>query len=139
MSEYNNPAAAQVAAYIEQSYGVVPECLWKDSDSAALRHPSDKKWFGIIMPGVAWRKLGVQRDGAVDVLNVKCDPVILPSLIDHEGLFPAWHMNKQHWISVALDGSVPMDKVVWLIDASYAMTLRKPKRKPDKKNREGCR
>lgn len=119
----------QVEAYIEETYGVVPEMLWKDSDGAAIRHLTDKKWFGIIMPGIAWRKLGMERDGAVDVMNVKCDPVILPSLIDGKGLFPAYHMNKQHWISIALDGSVPVEKIIWLIDASYMMTLKKPRAK----------
>ena len=116
----------QVEAYIRETYGVTPECLWRDSDSAAIRHTADKKWFGIIMPGIPWRKLGKDCDGAADVLNVKCDPVILPSLIDGQGLFPAYHMNKQHWLSIALDGSVPMEKIIWLIDASYMLTLKKP-------------
>ena len=119
----------QVEVYLRDMYGVTPECLWKDSDAAAIRHHADKKWFGIIMPGIAWKKLGADRDGAVDVMNVKCDPVILPSLIDGAGLFPAYHMNKQHWLSIALDGSVPMDKIIWLVDASYVMTMKKQKRR----------
>ena len=118
----------QVEAYLEETYGVAPEMLWKDSEAAAIRHNADKKWFGIIMPGIAWRKLGVDRDGVVDVMNVKCDPVILPSLIDGQGLFPAYHMNKQHWISIVLDGSVQMEKIMWLLDASYLLTLKKAKR-----------
>lgn len=118
----------QVETYIEETYGVVPEMLWKDSDSAAIRHKADKKWFGVILPGIAWRKLGVDREGTVDVLDVKCDPVVLPSLIDRQGLFPGYHMNKQHWITAVLDGSVPIEKLVWLIDASYMMTLKKPRR-----------
>ena len=119
----------QVETYIEETYGVVPEMLWKDSDSAAIRHKADKKWFGVILPGIAWRKLGVDREGTVDVLDVKCDPVVLPSLIDRQGLFPGYHMNKQHWITAVLDGSVPIEKLVWLIDASYMMTLKKPRRR----------
>lgn len=137
MAEHGNAVRAELERYLEESFGVVPECLWKDSDSAAIRHLTDKKWFGIIMPGIAWRKLGADRDGMVDVLNVKVDPVILPSLIDHAGLFPAWHMNKQHWISVVLDGSVPMDKIIWLVDASHDMTRRKPA--AGKKKKEGAR
>ena len=128
---------AQVECYIEESYGVAPECLWKDSDAAAFRHPADKKWFGLVMPSIAWAKLCPEREGAVDVLNVKCDPVILPSLVDGRGLFPAYHMNKQHWLSIALDGSVPLEKIVWLIDASYMMTMKKAKR-PGKKPKESC-
>ncbi|MBP3656242.1 MAG: MmcQ/YjbR family DNA-binding protein [Clostridia bacterium] len=125
--------AADVVRYIREAYGVTPEYLWKDSDSAALRHHADKKWFGVIMPGITWRKLGADRDGTVDILNVKCDPMLLPSLADGDGLFPGFHMNKQHWISIALDGSVPMEKLIWLADASYMMTLRKPKSAQKKK------
>ena len=135
MSTYQG-VAAQVARYIEESYGVVPECLWRDSDSAALRHHADKKWFGIIMPGIAWRKLGEDRDGAVDVLNVKCDPVLLPSLADGRGLYLGYHMNKQHWLSIVLDGSVPMEKIIWLIDSSYMMTMKKPKKRISQKEKE---
>ena len=122
----------QIETYLEQAYGVYPECLWKDSDAAAIRHLADKQWFGIIMPGIAWRKLGADQEGDVDVLNVKCDPVLLPSLTDGRGLFPGYHMNKQHWISIALDGSVSMDKIIWLLDASYMMTLGKPKKKQNR-------
>ena len=51
----------QVEVYLRDMYGVTPECLWKDSDAAAIRHHADKKWFGIIMPGIAWKKLGADR------------------------------------------------------------------------------
>ena len=113
----------QVEIYIAETYGVVPELLWKDSDAAAIRHNADKKWFGIIMPGIAWRKLGVDRDGAVEVMNVKCDPVILPSLVDGQGLFPAYHMNKQHWNSVKPDGKVPEELMRYMLDQSYSLIL----------------
>lgn len=126
----------QVEAYIEETYDVVPEMLWKDSESAAIRHKADKKWFGIIMPSIQWRRMGVQRDGAVDVMNVKCDPVILPSLIDGRGLLPAYHMNKQHWITIVLDGSVPMEKIIWLIDASYMLTLKKERKKQKRMHKD---
>lgn len=128
--EYSNVVTAQVVRYIGETYDVVPELLWKDSYSAAIRHKADKKWFGIIMPAIAWKRMGVEREGVVDVMNVKCDPVVLPSLIDGHGILPGYHMNKQHWLTIVLDGSVPMEKIIWLIDASYMLTL---KRRPGKK------
>lgn len=128
--------ASKVIDYIEETYDIKPEYLWKDSESAALRHKADKKWFGVIMPGIAWKKLGADREGAVDILNVKCDPIILPSLLDGHGLFPGYHMNKQHWISIALDGSVPMEKAIWLIDSSYLLTLKTAKTEKKKGKRD---
>ena len=43
-------------------------------------------------------------------------------LIQQEGILPAYHMNKQHWITVLLDGTVPQDKVFDLIDMSFVAT-----------------
>ena len=45
------------------------------------------------------------------------------------GVFPAYHMNKQHWISVVLNDSVDDDTVEMLLDMSYKLTGRKNMRK----------
>ena len=121
---------ARVVGYIRDSFGVEPEYLWADSDtSAALRHHADKKWFGVLMTNMLWRRLGVDREGCVDILNVKCDPVLVGSLVDGRSILPGYHMNKQHWISLVLDETAQMEKLIFLIDASYAMTLKKAKKK----------
>lgn len=46
------------------------------------------------------RKLGLPEDKTVDVLNIKCDPMMIGSLRMKEGFFPAYHMNKENWISI---------------------------------------
>ena len=68
--------------------------------------------------------------GALDVVNLKCDPMLIGSLTRERGVFPAWHMNKTHWITVALDGSADSELTKMLLDASFTLTA--PKRKQSK-------
>lgn len=63
--------------------------------------------------------------GTISIVNLKNDPVMSGSLRTEPGIFPAYHMNKESWISVALDGSVPDDKLRMLLDISFELT--KPK------------
>lgn len=48
----------------------------------------------------------------------------IPGLIDlFSGVHPGYHMNKRHWITVDLDGSVPDGEIAQLIDQSYALVV----------------
>jgi predicted DNA-binding protein (MmcQ/YjbR family) len=72
-----------------------------------------------------------RRDGVARV-NLKCDPeeaIVLRDLFD--AVIPGYHMNKAHWNTVILDGSVPRGEIQRMIDCSYALvvrSLRKPER-----------
>ncbi len=116
----------QVFEYVQLQYGAEPDYPWSDRN-AVLRHAGSKKWYGLVIE-VGRDKLGLPGDGAVDVLNVKCDPLLIGSLRTKDGFHPAYHMNKENWISIRLDGSVPAEEVQGLIDMSYTLTL--PKRRP---------
>ncbi len=122
----------QAEGYIAEKYGVTPEYPWLSSPlHGVFRHKSNRKWFAIIM-NVSGRKLGLETDDDIDVMNVKCDNILIGSLLGQSGFFPAYHMNKSHWISIALDGSAEDDTVKWLIDMSFSATSEKPRRKVSK-------
>lgn len=74
-------------------------------------------------------KLGLSGDGTVDVLNVKCDPMLAGSLRQQDGFHPAYHMNKDKWLTARLDGSASDDEIKSLIDLSYELTAMKKRRK----------
>ena len=115
--------------YTKKKYNTSPEYLWKSTpDTAVLRHSENKKWYAIIMP-VQKNKLGLEENEIVDVLDLKCSPLMLGSLTMTNGIFPAYHMNKQHWISVLLDGTVDKEQVFSIIDMSYELTKTKIKKK----------
>jgi predicted DNA-binding protein (MmcQ/YjbR family) len=52
------------------------------------------------------------------------------SVLNETGIFPAYHMNKAHWISALLDGSVEKEKLEWLLDLSFDLTNKKLKKAP---------
>ena len=81
-------------------------------------------------------KLGLREDGMIDVVNLKCDPVLIGSLRMEKGIFPAYHMSKDKWISVALDGSVDDEQVKMLLDMSYELTALKIQRKRKTKHEQ---
>ena len=105
-------------------YQTEPEYPWaKTPDAAVLRCPNGK-WYGLVMQ-VSKAKLGLPDDTVCDMLNVKCDPMMLGSVLLQNGFFPAYHMNKSHWITILLDGSVPEDRVFAALQMSYALAAGK--------------
>jgi len=108
--------------YVSEQYGTEPEYLWaKTPDAAVIRHKGNRKWYGIIM-NVPKKTLGLPGEGNIDILNVKCTPAVREILLGERKAFPAYHMNKQHWISLPLDGSLEEKIIFSLIDESYELT-----------------
>ncbi|MCM1135960.1 MAG: MmcQ/YjbR family DNA-binding protein [Clostridium sp.] len=118
-----------VFAYIQKKYKTFPEYPWAKYDSnAVFRHSDNKKWFALVME-VEKSKLGLAGNEAVHVINLKIDDLVFHDvLIGEKGIFPAYHMSKEHWISVLLDGTVAEDRVFDLIDVSFLATASKKKR-----------
>ena len=120
---------SELEKYITEHYNAQADHPWlSDPDFAVFRHGDNRKWFALIMD-VSRSKLGLQGEEKLDVVNLKCDPVMAASLRGEPGIFPAYHMNKEHWITLALDGSVPDDTVKLLLDISYNATASKTKRR----------
>lgn len=109
--------------WVRETYGTIPDYPWDDWN-AVLRHKENNKWYGLIME-LSERKLGLSGERIVDVLNVKCDPILISSLRQQKGFFPAYHMNKDSWISILLDNSVSADEIKSLIEMSYRLTMKK--------------
>jgi len=109
-------------SYIEETYGVTGENLFaKDPATCVFRHPNNRKWFAVVME-IPREKLGLSGSDNIRIVNVKCDPRLIGSFRLEPGIFPAYHMSKAHWLSVALDGTVQEDKLRFLMDMSYDLT-----------------
>lgn len=106
--------------WAKETYGTEPDYPWNDWN-CVLRHKHNNKWYALIME-IEETKLGINSDKIVDVLNVKCDPLLIGSLRMREGFYPAYHMNKDKWISVLMDGTVPAKEIMELIELSYSLT-----------------
>ena len=108
----------EIFEYVQKQYGTVPEYLWsKLPDSAILRHKNGK-WYAVFMT-VEKSKLGLEGNDLVAIMDVKCDPEMTSMIIQTYGFLPGYHMNKQHWITILLDGSVSEAKTLDFLDMSY--------------------
>ena len=59
-------------------------------------------------------------------INLKCDPEKAIELREqYEGINPGYHMNKRHWNTVEMDGSVPLKLIKEMIDDSYDLVASK--------------
>ena len=124
---------ADILRYAAETYGTVPEYLWKRTPNyAVLRNQANRKWYGAVMD-LSRKTLGLEGEGVVDILDIKCSPLMIGSLLEQEGYLPAYHMNKNSWITVLLDGTVPLEQVTSLLDLSYQLTEPKLRKagKPD--------
>lgn len=112
----------ELQKYIAEVYNTEPDFPWESNPTFAVyRHRSNKKWFALVMD-IPKSKLGLRENGDIDIVNLKCDPVLIGSLRLEKGFFPAYHMSKDKWISVALDGSVDDEQLMLLLDMSFELT-----------------
>ena len=125
----DSPQRERIIQYAKDRFGTKAEYLWADSPGAAVfRHSASKKWYGLIMD-VPSDKLGLPGDDSVDILDVKCGTIMIGSLLSERGFLPAYHMNKNHWITILLNGSVPDDQIFSLLELSYDSVAPKRRRK----------
>jgi predicted DNA-binding protein (MmcQ/YjbR family) len=65
-------------------------------------------------------------DGTPHRVNLKCDPDLALHLrAAFKGILPGYHMNKKHWNTIFLDGSVPDAELTDMIDDSYDLVVKK--------------
>ena len=119
-----------IFVWCKQQYDVEPDYPWNDWN-AVLRHKDNRKWFGLVLE-VKGNKLGMDTEKMVDLLNIKCDPMLIGSLLLRRGFFPAYHMNKDNWVSILLDAPENDEKIKSLLDMSYEMTRSRKKKRSGK-------
>ena len=113
--------AKEIINYIKNKYGDELEFLWKKSPkNAVVRRKSSNKWYAVILT-VSKRKLNLDCDEIIEIINLHNSPEEIEKLIDYKKYFPAYHMNKKHWCTICLDGTVELKEIYKLIDISYEL------------------
>ena len=111
----------EVVDYVKNKYGDELEFLWEKSPkTAVVRRKNSNKWYALILT-LSKRKLNLDSDEAVEIINLHNSPEEIEKLIDNKRYFPAYHMNKKHWCTICLDGTVELEKIYKLIDISYEL------------------
>ena len=111
----------QFFSHCLSTYSTSPDYPFEgDFETAVFRHSGSRKWYAIVMR-VSRRKFGFDSDELIDVANLKLPTEMFGSFGAADGVYPAYHMNKLHWISVLLPDS-PYDIVEFLLNVSFEAT-----------------
>jgi predicted DNA-binding protein (MmcQ/YjbR family) len=58
-------------------------------------------------------------------ISLKCDPDFALALrAQYPAVIPGYHMNKKHWNTITLDGSIPEEQILEMIDDSYQLVVK---------------
>ena len=111
----------EIISYAREKYGDEPEYLWNDlPDAAVIRRKDTQKWYVLLMT-VLPKRLGLEGDEPIEIVDLRFDVEELPLKIDGKRYFAGYHMNKKHWITILLDGSVPIAEILDYVDKSYTL------------------
>lgn len=112
----------EVIDYCKSKYG-------ENSVNPFKKHPDilafvneKNKWYALFLE-VEYNKLNKNTNitTKVKILNVKYPTDKILEIIDNKNIFPAYHMNKKHWISIVLDKNIKLEIIKELIDISYSL------------------
>ena len=110
--------------YCVGAHGTMPDFPFEDDFiTTALRHADTRKWYALVMQ-VSRRKFGFDSNEFIDVVNLKLPTEMFGSFDATDGVYPAYHMNKLHWISVLLSDASD-DVIKFLTNVSFESTKKK--------------
>lgn len=116
-SEY----AEEIISYLKTKYQNELEFLWNTfPQNAVVRRQDNKKWYAVFLT-VAKNKLGLGDIESIEIIDVRVKKEEIGSIVDNKKYFPGYHMNKQHWVTICLDGSVSLGEIIERIDDSYIL------------------
>ena len=97
------------------------EFLWqKFPDNAVWRRKDTAKWYGAILT-VGRHKLDLDSKEIVEIIDLRIEPDQMDALLQNDGYYPGWHMNKKHWYTIILDESVATEEIFRRIDESFRL------------------
>ena len=113
----------KIVDFIINYYHTIPEFPWKkDPYYGVFRHINNKKWYALIMN----LKRGTIEDSdnmeEVEVINLKLNEDTITNLLNKQGYYKAYHMNKKKWITIILDDTVKDEEIIFYIQESYNLT-----------------
>lgn len=118
---FKSKQSHEIINYVFEKYGGELEFLWEKFDSNAIwRREDNKKWYGILLI-LSKRKLGINSDEVIEIIDLRAEPETIESIVDNKRFFAGYHMNKKHWITIPLDGTLPTEEIYRFIDVSYTL------------------
>lgn len=115
---FKSNQALAVIKYVKEKYAGKLEFLWEKSNNAIVRHQDSKKWYLALLT-ISKEKLGLKSSDLVEIIDLKMPPEEIEKLVDNKKIFPGYHMNKKHWITICLDNTITNQELFKYIDISY--------------------
>ena len=115
-----------VLHYVKDQYNSTIVKPFKTNPDIKALVTQKGKWYALFLD-VEYNKL--KKDSLVDskakIINLKHISSKISAITDNRNIFPAYHMNKNHWISVVLDNNIDIEYVKGLIELSYDLANNK--------------
>lgn len=117
----------KILDYAKEKYGSPAEYLWpKFPRNAVCRRQDNQKWYFALL-SVQGTKIGLKTNEIVELIDLRAPEIEVPDLLKEQNIYPAYHMNKKHWITIILDGSMPLKNIFEFIDKSYILAKKTKK------------
>ena len=116
---FKSNQAHDVILYVKEKYGNELEYLWeKFPNNAIWRRGDNNKWYGVILT-VSASKLNLESKEVIEILDLRAESQSICEIVDNKKIFQGYHMNKNHWITIILNNTIPNDALFALIDKSF--------------------
>ena len=121
LADQSGKIGSEVIDYCNKYGGNYVNPFKKHPDILAFVNEKNK-WYALLSD-VEYNKLNKNTDitTKVKILNVKYPANKILEIIDNKNIFPAYHMNKKHWISIVIDKNIKLETIKELIDISYSL------------------
>ena len=122
LTDESGKISSEIIDYCNNKYGENHVNPFKKHPNILALVNKKNKWYAL-MSNVEYNKLNKTSNiiTKVKILNVKYPTDNISDIIDNQNIFPAYHMNKKHWISIVLDKNIKLEIIKELIDISYSL------------------
>ena len=122
LADESGKISSEIIDYCNNKYGENHVNPFKKHPDILAFINEKNKWYALLSD-VEYNKLNKNTDITIKVkiLNVKYPTDRILEIIDNKNIFPAYHMNKKHWISIVLDKNIKLETIKELIDISYSL------------------
>jgi len=120
---FKSQYAQKIIQHVQNTYHDELNFLWQRfPNNAVFKRKDTNKWYAALLT-ISKRKLGLNSDELIDILDLRIKPEELQTVVDGKKYFPGYHMNKKHWYTIGLDGSVPLEEILQRLDTSYNLSV----------------
>ena len=122
LTDESGKISSEIIDYCNNKYGENHVNPFKKHPNILALVNEKNKWYALLLE-VEYNKLNKNTNitTKVKILNVKYPTDKILEIIDNKNIFPAYHMNKKHWISIVLDENIKLEIIKELIDISYSL------------------